>query len=140
MHCRRKWQPTPVFLPGEWHGWRSLAAYSPQSHKESDMTEQLHFTVHNNFFFSFFHVLHLLRAATFLVLDIWTSLEPEGSIWSSGISSNGFSTSREEGIIQLQEESKLNVKIKEAVRRFLEKQISFFKKISSLRSKNAKYL
>ena len=114
-------------------------AYSPQSHKESDMTEQLHFIVHNNFFSSF-HVLRLLRAATFLVLDIWTSLEPEGSIWSSGISSNGFSTSREEVIIQLQEESKLNVKIKEAVRRFLEKQISFFKKISSLRSKNAEFL
>ena len=26
---RRKWQPTPVFLPGESHGWRSLAGYSP---------------------------------------------------------------------------------------------------------------
>ena len=28
---RRKWQPTPVFLPGESHGQRSLAGYSPQS-------------------------------------------------------------------------------------------------------------
>ena len=26
---RRKWQPTPVFLPGKSHGWRSLAGYSP---------------------------------------------------------------------------------------------------------------
>ena len=26
---RRKWQPTPVFLPGKFHGWRSLAGYSP---------------------------------------------------------------------------------------------------------------
>ena len=26
---RREWQPTPVFLPGESHGWRSLAGYSP---------------------------------------------------------------------------------------------------------------
>ena len=26
---RRKWQPTPVFLPGEFHGQRSLASYSP---------------------------------------------------------------------------------------------------------------
>ena len=25
----RKWQPTPVFLPGKSHGWRSLAVYSP---------------------------------------------------------------------------------------------------------------
>ena len=38
---RRKWQPTPVFLPGESHGQRSLAGYSPWGHKESDTTEQL---------------------------------------------------------------------------------------------------
>ena len=29
MHWRRKWQPTPVFLPGESHGQRRLADYSP---------------------------------------------------------------------------------------------------------------
>ena len=40
---RRKWQPSPVFLPGESHGQRSLVGYSPQGHKESDMTERLHF-------------------------------------------------------------------------------------------------
>ena len=38
---RRKWHPTPVFLPGESHGQRSLEIYSPWSHKELDMTEQL---------------------------------------------------------------------------------------------------
>ena len=38
---RRKWQPTPVFLPGEFHGQRSLAGYSPWGCKESDTTEQL---------------------------------------------------------------------------------------------------
>ena len=38
---RRKWQPTPVFLPGEPHGQRSLVGYSPWGHKESDTTEQL---------------------------------------------------------------------------------------------------
>ena len=38
---RRKWQPTPVFLPGEFHGQRSLAGYSPWGHKESDTTEWL---------------------------------------------------------------------------------------------------
>ena len=36
---RRAWQPTPVFLPGESHGQRSLEGYSPWSHKESDTTE-----------------------------------------------------------------------------------------------------
>ena len=35
----RVWQPPPVFLPGEPHGQRILAGYSPWSHKESDMTE-----------------------------------------------------------------------------------------------------
>ena len=35
---RRKWQPTPVFLPGESHGQMSLAGYSPWGHKESDVT------------------------------------------------------------------------------------------------------
>ena len=32
-------QPTPVFLPGEFHGQRSLAGYSPWDCKESDTTE-----------------------------------------------------------------------------------------------------
>ena len=41
----RKWQPTPVFLPGESHGWRNLAGYSPWGRKQSDRTEQLN---HNN--------------------------------------------------------------------------------------------
>ena len=40
---RRKWQPTPVFLPGKSHGWRILVGYSPWGRKESDTTEQLHF-------------------------------------------------------------------------------------------------
>ena len=33
-----KWQPTPVFLPGESHGQESLAGYNPGGHKESDTT------------------------------------------------------------------------------------------------------
>ena len=37
---RKKWQPTPVFLPGKAHGQRSLMDYSPWSHKESDTTMQ----------------------------------------------------------------------------------------------------
>ena len=35
------WQPTPVILPEELHGQRSLAGYSPWGCKESGMTEQL---------------------------------------------------------------------------------------------------
>ena len=40
---RRQWHPTPVLLPGESHGRRSLVGCSPWGHKESDTTEQLHF-------------------------------------------------------------------------------------------------
>ena len=35
----REWQPTPVFLPGEFHGQRSLAGYSPWGRKELNITE-----------------------------------------------------------------------------------------------------
>ena len=38
---RRKWQPTPAFLPGESHGQRSLVGYSPQGRRESDTTKGL---------------------------------------------------------------------------------------------------
>ena len=35
----KKMQPSPIFLPGEFHGQRSPAGYNPQGFKESDMTE-----------------------------------------------------------------------------------------------------
>ena len=38
---RRQWQPTPVFLPGEFQGQRSLAGYSPWGGTESEVTERL---------------------------------------------------------------------------------------------------
>ena len=39
---RREWLPTPVFLPGKFHGQRSLVGYSPWGHKELNMTENTH--------------------------------------------------------------------------------------------------
>ena len=54
---RREWQPIPVFLPGECHGQRSLAGYSPWDCKESDMTEQL--TLLLSFKPSHFREVHL---------------------------------------------------------------------------------
>ena len=45
---RRKWQPTPIFSPGQFHGQRSLAGYSPWCHKELDTTEQLTLSFHMN--------------------------------------------------------------------------------------------
>ena len=44
---RRKLQPTPVFLPGKFHGQRSLVGYSPQGPKEVDMTERLILSLSN---------------------------------------------------------------------------------------------
>ena len=41
MPWKGAWQPTPVFLPGEFHGQRSLAGNSPRGHKELDTTEPL---------------------------------------------------------------------------------------------------
>ena len=38
----RKWQPTPVFLPGKSHGQRSLVGYSPRGHKDSDTAKYAH--------------------------------------------------------------------------------------------------
>ena len=42
---RRQWHPTPVLLPGESHRWRSLIGCSPWGRKESNRTEQLHFSL-----------------------------------------------------------------------------------------------
>ena len=39
--CRKKWQPTLIFLPGKPHQQRTLVGYSPWGCKESDTTEQL---------------------------------------------------------------------------------------------------
>ena len=44
MHWRRKWQPTPVFLPGESQGRGNLVGYNPRSHKELDTTDRLTYT------------------------------------------------------------------------------------------------
>ena len=40
IQWRNEWQPTPVFLPGEFHGQRSLACYSPWGYKELDNAER----------------------------------------------------------------------------------------------------
>ena len=40
MHWRRKWQPTPGFLPGEFQGWQSLVGCHLWGRTESDTTEE----------------------------------------------------------------------------------------------------
>ena len=43
LQQRRQWHPTPVLLPGESQGWRSLVGHSPWGREESDRTERLQF-------------------------------------------------------------------------------------------------
>ena len=45
-HGRRQWHPTPVLLPGESHGWRSLVGCSPWGHEESDRLSDFTLTFH----------------------------------------------------------------------------------------------
>ena len=47
MSWKRAWQPTPVSLPGGFHGQESLVGYSPRGHKEWYTTEQLSTHTHN---------------------------------------------------------------------------------------------
>ena len=51
---RRAWQPIPVFLPGQFHGEKSLASYSSLGCKESDMTDQVTLTFTFLFNISYF--------------------------------------------------------------------------------------
>ena len=55
---RRKWQPTPVFVPGKSHGQRNLAGYSLWGHKELDTTERLNTYTRNKVIFQ-----HLILSA-----------------------------------------------------------------------------
>ena len=55
---RREWLPTPVVLPGEFHGQRSLSSYSSWGHKESDVSERPTL--------SLFHAIKELISTTYL--------------------------------------------------------------------------
>ena len=43
-----KWEPAPVFLPGKFHGQRSLAGYSPRGCKELESAEHTHTHTHTH--------------------------------------------------------------------------------------------
>ena len=60
---RRKWQPAPIFLPGESHGQRSLVGYSSRGGKESDVTEWIPFPLS----FSIQYCLPIMVPASSLV-------------------------------------------------------------------------
>ena len=56
----RKWQPTPVFLPGKSNGQRSQAGYIPWGHKELDMTEHTHIHTEKCIYCLECHLVHFL--------------------------------------------------------------------------------
>ena len=58
---RREWQPTPVLLPGEFHGQRSLAGFSPWGRRALDLTEQLTLSL----FFTFMEIMQRREAGYF---------------------------------------------------------------------------
>ena len=66
---RRKWHPTPVFLPGKPYGQRSLAGYSPWGRKESDWVTSL----------SFFHCILLFfhKRMAYLYFPFHSTHQPQ---------------------------------------------------------------
>ena len=78
MLWRRAWQPAPVFLPGESHGQRSLAGYSPWGRKESDTTEG---TEHACWHYSFEVVWWCLGWRTENSTCYWAQTPAPGPSW-----------------------------------------------------------
>ena len=71
MPWRRKWQSTPVFLPGEFYGQKSLVGYSTCGCKELDMTEWLTLPLKKctNYFFQFIKETEAQDSVTETVSD-----------------------------------------------------------------------
>ena len=95
----RKWYPTPVFLLGESHGWRSLVGYSPWGHKESESTEHLstqntliHFILFNVYLLIVNHMFSILMVTVGLAMKntgiISTFKQHLQSKWEEGWSSD----------------------------------------------------
>ena len=68
------WQPILVFLPGKSHGQWNLVGYSPQGHKELDMTEQLHLVYTENVSNKYGAYEHYRKHVMKLEICIWCVL------------------------------------------------------------------
>ena len=79
---RRKWQPTPVVLPGKSDGRRSLVGYIPWGRKELDTTERLHFHFHYQAVRWFTQMgVGLARSSSFCTLVACNN--PQARVWAS---------------------------------------------------------
>ena len=76
LFWRRKWQPTPVFLPWKFHGLRSLVGYSPWGRKESDTTEQLHYLFYNQIKSNQVKFCRPWHRHSHICLKTWTYFRP----------------------------------------------------------------
>ena len=79
---RRAWQLTPVFLPRESLGQRSLEGYSPQGHKELDMTEAIQYTCRRIFLKD---ILLLIISLIFLFMSILLFFKQRSQINQSNL-------------------------------------------------------
>ena len=98
MSWRRKWQPAPVFLPGEFQGQRSLVGYSPWCRKELDTTEHTSYSLYflhpqYDFFhcyngacsiliFCYYPIFYIMIQICILILSINLPLLRWGWVWS----------------------------------------------------------
>ena len=79
MHWRRKWQPTPIFLPGESQGQGSLVGCRLWGHAESDTTERL--SSSSSFFWKKKILLFLVRWPGHLGVLSWKMAGQKGLRW-----------------------------------------------------------
>ena len=77
---RRKWQPTPVSLPGKFHGQRSLVGYSPWGSKELDTTEHTHIF---NFMGLFLFLSSLILFYRCNIFSTLSTLNANFKVWFS---------------------------------------------------------
>ena len=87
---RRKWQPTPIFLPRKFCGLRSLVGYSPWGCKESDTTERLRFALYNICYVCvcvhiYIHTLHIYIYME-TILYCWWKCKLVQPLWKTYIS------------------------------------------------------
>ena len=74
---RRAWQPTPVFLPGESHGWRSQVSYGSQS-----WTWLKQLSMHSTILLSLWIYIYALEVYWAFVVALIPFISPEGHLWA----------------------------------------------------------
>ena len=79
---KRKWQPTPVFLPGKCHWQKNLTSYSPWGHEELDMTKWLSTHIHTHPYYQKRHhtnlmICHKTRPREFTAMTILGGIQQQ---------------------------------------------------------------